>query len=447
MGAVREAALSDDRAAVPPPRPAHPDQDPIADLTRSPASLLPAWPFTALFALFPLWWAVGFVDFVWIPVAAVMGLYLIRSRSVTVPRGFGIWLLFCVWSSFSVIQLDTLGRLVGFGYRQLLYAAATIVFLYLYNARSHIRARLVAGIMTVYWLVTVAGGFLGMLFPTGVLRTPLSYVMPGGLLNNELVNLMVVRTFAQFDPTSWGDSAPRPAAPFHYTNNWGNVYSMLMPFVVLYLVQVRGTRRFWALLAMLPVSLVPAFLTLNRGMFIGLGVALVYATVRLALHGNKRGLLAVAGVAVVGAIVFQAVPAQERLNDRLETSSSTQTRASTYAETWDATLESPVFGKGAPRPSANPNAPPIGTQGHFWIVLFSFGIGGALLFVGWFLSAFAGTLRRSDPVTLACNTVLLVALVELFYYGLLPYGLPIIVTAAALGLRPREPDDVSPSAR
>lgn len=410
----------------------------IADLARAPASLLPSWPFTTLFALLPLWWVIGAIDFIWFAAAAVMALYLLRSRSVSVPRGFGIWLLFLAWSSFAVVHLDTMSRLVGFTYRQLLYVAATVIFLYLYNARRHITSRHIAGTMTIYWLTTVAGGYLGLLFPTGSLRTPLSYLMPSGLLNNELVNLMVIRTFAQFDPDSWGDTAARPTAPFHYTNNWGNAYSMLLPFVILYLIRIRGERRFWLLAATLPVSLVPAYLTLNRGMFIGLGVALAYAAFRLALQGRRGPVLVIALAGIAAAIVFVLTPAQDRLTDRLETSSSTTTRASTYTQTWEETKESPVFGKGAPRPAANPNAPPLGTQGHFWIVLFSFGIGGALLFVGWFAAAFIGTIKRPDPVGLACNTVLAVALVELFYYGLLPYGLPIIMTAAALGLRPRQ---------
>ncbi len=410
----------------------------IADLVRAPASLLPSWPFTALFALLPVWWLIGAIDFIWFAAAAVMGLYLLRSRAVSVPRGFGFWLLFIIWSSFAAVHLDTLSRLVGFTYRQLLYVAATVIFLYLYNARRHITSQRIAGTMTIYWLTTVAGGYLGLLFPTGSLRTPLSYLMPSGLLNNELVNLMVVRTFAQFDPEAWGDTAPRPTAPFHYTNNWGNAYSMLLPFVLLYLIQVRGQRRFWLLLAALPISLVPAFLTLNRGMFIGLAIALVYAAVRLALQGHRVGVAVIALAGLAAAFVFILTPAQERLTDRLESSSSTTTRASTYSKTWEETKESPIFGHGAPRPSQNPNAPPIGSQGHFWIVLFSFGVGGALLFVGWFAAAFIGTIKRPDPVGLTCNTVLAVALVELFYYGLLPYGLPIIVTAAALGLRPLE---------
>ena len=107
--------------------------------------MLPSWPFTALFALFPLWWVLGVVDLIWFAAAAVMALYLLRSRSVAAPRGFGIWLLFLVWSSFAVIQLDTLTRLIGFGYRQLLYASATLIFLYVYNARRHLTSRRDAG--------------------------------------------------------------------------------------------------------------------------------------------------------------------------------------------------------------------------------------------------------------------------------------------------------------
>jgi hypothetical protein len=76
----------------------------------------------------------------------------------------------------------------------------------------------------------------------------------------------------------------------------------------------------------------------------------------------------------------------------------------------------------------------VGTQGQFWMVLVSHGIGGTVCFVGWFFIATALSLRRTDPVGLASNTVLVVGSVELFYYGALPYGLPVLMTAAALAL-------------
>ncbi len=402
------------------------------------ASELPAWPVVTMFVGFPLWWLVGLADLIWILMAAPMALLLLRSRAVQVPRGFGVYLLFLAWATFSAVQLERMSQLIGFGYRLALYAAAAVLFVYAYNARHRLTLRTACGALTGYWGATVAGGYLALALPGTVLRTPLSYVLPEALLDNELVNHMVIRRMTQWNPDGWAALDPRPSAPFLYTNNWGNVYSLLLPFVVAYLVQVRGTRRFWWILALVPLSAVPAFLTLNRGMFLGLGVAIAYGSVRLLLLGNVRAVAAIGAAAVVGVGAFLLLPAQDRLEHRVTTSSSTEDRASLYSQAIDTIPESPILGHAVPQQPANPNLDPVGTQGQFWMILVSHGVGALACFVGWFLIAFVGSLRRTDLVGLVAHTVLLVAVMELLYYGSLPYGLPIMMTAAALALRPPE---------
>ena len=59
----------------------------------APAALIPRWPFVILFACYPLWWVIGAVDVMWIPVAAILLLYLVRRTWTGTPRGFGAWLL------------------------------------------------------------------------------------------------------------------------------------------------------------------------------------------------------------------------------------------------------------------------------------------------------------------------------------------------------------------
>jgi polysaccharide biosynthesis protein PslJ len=205
--------------------------------------------------------------------------------------------------------------------------------------------------------------------------------------------------------------------------------------VVAYLFHVRGTKRFWFVLAMVPVSMVPAFLTLNRGMFLGLGLALVYASFRLVLMGNVKAVAAIAAVAVAGVGVFLAGPAQDRIEHRVTESSSTEDRASLYSQAIDTIPRSPLFGYAAPVEASNPNLDPVGTQGQFWMILVSHGVGAIVLFVVWFLIAFALSWRRRDVTGLAAHTVLLVGVMELLYYGALPYGLPLLMAAAALALR------------
>ncbi|PPL19881.1 O-antigen ligase family protein [Microterricola pindariensis] len=396
---------------------------------------LPRWPFTAMFALFPLWWLLGPGEVMWIVLAAIMLLYLLRRGHIEVPRGFGIWLLFLLWMVFSVIGIDTGGRLVGFLYRALLYLAVTVIFLYVFNARTTLSARYVAGVLTVFWLIVVAGGYLGVFFPVLAIHTPFGLVLPESISSNELVQEMVVRRTTQYNPDGWLKLDPRPSAPFLYTNGWGNAYSMLLPIVIGYMVEVRRERRFWWLLIAIPVSFVPAFLTLNRGMFIGLGLALVYVAARAVIRGNLRVILALGALLLVVAGAFATLPIADRLTDRVSTSSTTEDRAGLYEETFTRTLDAPLFGYGAPRPSEKAGVPSAGTQGQIWMVMFSQGFPGVLFFVGWFVWAFFRSLPARDPIGLACNTVLLVIIVESSYYGIMTAGIAVAMIAAALTMR------------
>ena len=406
---------------------------------------LPKWPLTAMFVLFPLWWVLGPGEAVWILLAGVMLLLLRRHGRIRIPRGFGIWLLFLLWMACSVIGIDTDRRIIGFIYRALLYFTVTVAFLYVYNARATLTARYVLGVLTIFWLVVVAGGYLGVLWPLFSINTPLGAVLSEGLTSNELIGEMVVRRATQYNPDSWLKLDPRPSAPFLYTNGWGNAYSVLTPMVIAYLAMVRRERRFWWLLPVVPLSFVPAFLTLNRGMFLGLGVALAYILIRSVLQGNVRAILAVVGIAVLAAGALATLPIAERLTARVESSSSTEDRASLYTEAFERTLEQPVFGYGAPRPSETSGAPSVGTQGQFWMVLFSHGFPGAALFMGWLAWAYFRSVRERDPVGLACNTVLLLTLVESLYYGIMTAGLMVAMLAAAVVLRPEE--DSEPTGR
>lgn len=406
---------------------------------RTAAPDLPRWPFTALFAGLPAWWLVGVVDVMWILIALPMALLLARSRDVRVPRGFGVYMLFLAWSAASVVMLAMGGSAVVFGYRLALYLSGGVLFVYLFNARARLGARYVAGCLTTWWAYTVAGGYLGLAFPNGRIRTPMSYVLPQSLRANDLVDHMVVRRLTEFNPSSYLHVAPRPSAPFLYTNNWGNAYSLLLPIVVAYLYLVRRERRAPWLLALLLLSLVPAFLTLNRGMLIGVALAAVCAVIRSLLLGRWRAVGGLAALALVAVVVYLQLPVTQRLDVRLDSqaaqSTSTDTRSSLYTQTLHLVPGSPVFGYGVPQASDDPDQPPVGTQGQVWMILVSHGPVAALCFVGWFLGAFVRTWRRRDPIGLACNIALLVGTVELFYYGVLPSGLPVMMVAAALGLR------------
>src|SRR5205085_2674838 len=71
-----------------------------------------------------------------------------------------------------------------------------------------------------------------------------------------------------------GYTSPRPSAPFGYTNTWGNCLGLLLGwFVVSWFAERKSLRRALGL-AILAVGAIPVVYSLNRGLWIGLGLVL-----------------------------------------------------------------------------------------------------------------------------------------------------------------------------
>lgn len=395
---------------------------------------LPIWPVTAPLLTYPVWWLTGIGELALVPFAAWAALLLRRHPGVRVPRGLGAWLVMLLWVVASLIQIDSGGRLVGAGYRLALYAAITVFVVYIYNAWSPRALRTICGSITVFLLYMTVGAVVGLLFPLWELRTPLAFVLPASLLSNELVQEMAFRRLTNYDPTAYNaeNMSPRPSAPFLYTNAWGNSYSLILPLVLLYLSQVEDRTKKVLVVLLLAVSTVPAALTLNRGMFLGLGVGALYFLLRAAMKGRWGWLVAAAAFLAIGVGLVTALPVQERLEARDASSGSTQTRLSLYTEAWERTLQSPVVGYGAPRPSVHPGAPSVGTQGQFWATMFSHGFFAAAALLAWLAVIATVSLRRADPLHVATGAVAVMALTEIFYYGFIPFGFLWVAIAAAM---------------
>lgn len=397
---------------------------------------LPAWPLALPLVGYPVAWVIGISNLVWALAAVPMLAILLRTRGVRVPRGFGLWLLFLAWALCSLIMLDTMGRVMGAAYRLTLYASATVIAVYVFNSWRTLTARYVSGLMTWFLGTVTTGGYLAMAFPLLTIRTPISYVLPGWLASNELVREMTVVRATQWNPNAWIVQQPRPSAPFLYTNTWGNVYSLVLPFAFAYLIATwSDRRRRWLVLTLIIASLPPAVSTLNRGMFIGLGVVALWCAVQALRNGRVlHVLLGVAGLSA-GVAAWLISPASEALFSRLAVTSSSEDRMALYRATISRTLDSPFFGFGAPRPSEVPWLPSMGTQGQLWMVMFSYGLVGAALFFGFFLSAFLRGMNRIDVFGTVCGAVVLATLVESLYYGMMT-GINVSLIAAVLLARP-----------
>ena len=391
---------------------------------------LPSWPVLALFVAFPLWWVLGLGNLIWAVLAVPMALALIVRGRVRAPRGFGVWLLFLFWMVVSALAINDI-RIVGWAFRAVLYLAVTVLFLYVYNApRQSLPLRTVAVAMAAYWVVVVLGGYLGVLVPNGGFSTPVERLLPGSLAV-PYVRELVHPTFAQVSGAAELGYPPRTQAPFTYTNEWAANFAMLVPFVFIALATLR---RGWfrvLLVVLLPLSLVPAFLSLNRGLLLSLALALSYAAVRSTLRGRVRAL---AGVVLVAGIVLAIAPALPKRAEQSE-GESNQTRLTLYAETVRRVGDSPLIGFGAPRPSEDPSNPSAGTQGQLWMVLFSHGVPGLAFFLGWYLWVLWRSRSTPSRARLWAHVTLLTGTVLLPVYGMLPSGLAVFMVAAALSMR------------
>ncbi len=402
---------------------------------RSPSTTsLPVWPVTAPLLSYPLWWMSGLGELALVPFAVCAVVLMVkRAPAIRVPRGAGAWFVMVLWVVASLIQVDTGGRLIGAVYRLVLYAAITVFIVYIFNAWSARNQQRICGAIAVFLAWMTAGAIAGLLFPLFELRTPLELLLPQSLLGNELVQEMTYRRLTQYDPTAWNADvmSPRPSFPFLYTNGWGNSYSLILPFVLLYASQTTSRVKAAAVLLLVAVSTIPAALTLNRGMILGLAVGLLYFLVRGVATGRRGWLVGAAVFAAFGTALLMFLPIQERLEARNATTGSTVTRLSLYEEAWQRTAQSPVLGYGAPRPSIHADAPSVGTQGQFWATMFSHGFPAALAVVVWLATVAAVAMRRADALHVAAGAVAVMALVELFYYGFIPFGFLWVAVAAA----------------
>jgi hypothetical protein len=408
----------------------------------------PAWPLWIMFIAFPLWWALGLAPFLWPAVAFPLAAAIFMRGWTSVPRGFGVWVLFLVWVVASGTQLEESEQWIFFTYRLSLYLSATLLFLYVFNApREELPSSRITGILTIFWGFAVVGGFLALAFPDGSFTSLAEVILPGSVIGNSFIYELVHPEFAQIHEFL-GYPIPRPKAPFVYTNEWGANVALLTPFVLATWRSVSRPSLRVLMGAMLVASVAPIVISVNRGMWLSLGLGLGYAAIRLAIRGRIRALQALVGFGLLSGFLILASPLAGVIEDRLATPHSNVTRGSLYTEASENALESPLLGYGAPRPSErNPNSPPVGTHGQFWLVLVSHGIPGMVLFVGWLFYAFWQTQRHRSPLHLWMSVVLLIALIQLPYYGMLPVPIHLVMLAAALSWREARTESESQAAR
>lgn len=380
---------------------------------------LPGWPVLLVLWGYPLWWVLGMLPFVPLIAGLVLGALMVSRRAdVTLPPASLPLLAFMLWIGVCAVMIDAPSRYIGFGMRAGTLASLAVIYVYIANARTRLtNERLLLGVCAIWGLI-VTGGVLGSLFPGVRLTTPVGLILPGSITSNELVRDLVFPPLAEVQ-SPWGAEEPfnRPSAPFPYTNGWGSGYALSMPVVLAAWMTVRRSWVRVVLPGLLVLSFVPIVSSLNRGMFLMLGIAAVYVATRLFLAANFRALAVMLTGAATAVAALLASGVVQAIAERQEVSDTTSGRASIYQATLEEVSRSPILGWGAPLPNEEIGIN-LGTQGSFWMYLFSYGFVGALLFLAFMVTAIIVTWPLVVDTATAClHSILVAALVGSFFYG------------------------------
>lgn len=403
-------------------------------------TLLPStatWPIWAVTAGMPVAYLAGVQGVVWCLPAVVLGSRILSDRGVRFPLSSIPLILFLAWTVLSAAMVPSGSGILLFSYRWLLFAGALTSLVWLVNvSEERVSSAQITDWLAALWICLIAFGYLGIAFPEFVARSPFQILLgPVGRIG--FVDEISRWRFAETQGFL-GYPLPRPAAPFNATNGWGAAVGILTPFFIRsWIVQPERGRRRWGYLIGL-ASVYPILVSVNRGLWISLVVALVYYAARKALRG-RFGAFAVLVAALVAVVVLlAATPAGRLVGDKLDKSDrSNQSRSSLYTEAWDGALRSPLVGNGAPqRPASAPaDMPPVGTHGLLWYLMFVHGFIGMAFFLAWL----GGEALRSGRVRSAdgwwTHLVLVIGVVQVPFYGLLPQ---VVLLGISAGLSHRE---------
>ncbi|MFM7537817.1 MAG: O-antigen ligase family protein [Acidimicrobiales bacterium] len=390
----------------------------------------------ALCTLLPIWYLLGVLAMLWCLPVLVLGSWLLANRPVVLPRGIGLLVALLALVAVSGLQLRSIGSLALFGYRLALFASLATVYVWIVTVPDTVLpSRRIAGWWATAWVWLVAFGYGALVFQGASTPSPFQLVLPNALAAEEYLRDLTVVRLAEVQ--SWlGFPLPRPAAPFAYANGWGSALGLLTPwFVHCWIVDATPQRRRIGV-ALALAALVPIVVSMNRGLWLSLGVVAVVYAVRSALDGDRRALAGIGLLAAAVGVVVVATPLGSLITAKFDNAAdSNAARTSVYQSALGSALDSPLVGFGSPR-RASEDLPLVGTQGMLWYLLQSHGVVAAGLFVGWLVGVVRRAARLATPIGVAAFASVLVALVQVPFYGLLPQ-LPVVGVAAGICWRER----------
>ena len=394
-----------------------------------------AWPIWLFTAGLPYSFLIGIHGLAWLAPALVFGARILASPRVRFPRSSIPLAVLVAWALLSLVVISPAEYPIFF-YRWLLFAGALTSFVWLVNVRRDaVPTERIVDWLAAMWICLMVFGYMAALFPNLIVASPLGVIVRPIQSIPFLARISEWR-FAE-NHHFMGYPVPRPAAPFGAANSWGSAVGILTPFFIRsWLVDADPGRRRkgWALLAF---GVYPILLSVNRGLWMALIVAFIYFAARKALRGRFAavGVLLVAVFTTTALLVF--TPAGSLVVDRLDHSEkSNAARSNLYELSWQGAKASPLVGNGVPKAVPNdPTSPPVGTHGLIWYLMFIHGFPALILFLGWLTIEVFRSGRVVEPLAWWTHLSLVIAFVEMPYYGLLPH---VILIGIAAGLSHRE---------
>ncbi len=437
----------------------------------------PAWPITFLLVGYPLWWALGVADFMWILLAIPMASRMLQWRSqgtrrLRVPPGFWLWLLFlaCAVIGIATLSLTAPGtapspvshRVFAYIDRTLSYIGITVLLLYAGNlTERELPRRRLAWMLGLVAIYATVGGVAAMIKPTLQFSSPMELILPHSLRSNYDIHAIVHPGLAQMQNVLGGANA-RPKAPFDFTNTWGNCITLLLPWLVAGWWPSGSRRQRLVAGFFLVLAIVPLLYSLNRGAWLGAGLSLVYVFIRLVARRPQMLVGTICLAAAVAGIVAFATPVPSLIAQRLSHGKSNNLRAGLDTLAVQDALSSPVVGYGDTRKqmgsqntiARGPSAKcaicgqqNVGSTGQLWLLLVCNGVVGTVLYIGFFVLGIRRFRRDRTPYGYAGMLALLLSLLYLISYDALsaPLGFTMLSYAMlwrndmALGMRRARP--------
>lgn len=411
------------------------------------------WPIAAMVAGWPIWWSLGVQNIVFPLLAVPLAWSLLQRGRVKVPPGFWIWCLFLLLVLVSGLALDAqvesaatsdgIGRYLAFGLRYANYLAVTVILLFLGNtSEAELPRRRVIRWLALLGVSCIVLGAVSVLAPTFGFRTPASYVLPGALTDEGASRV----TLAQYQPIL-GDPAPRPSAPFSFTNAWGNNLTLLLVWIAVGWGVLGSRRRQLAMWVLLALATVPIIYSLNRGMWLGLGIGVVVVAVRLALRGRVRALAALMLCLTLAGFGVSASSLDTMVQSRLETGHSNSVRGSLLNTSLDLARQSPLIGFGSTRKTLGSDASiaigpsescprcgarNVGSTGQLTLLLVSQGLVGTLLYFAFLGFVLLRYLRDHSVLGIAATLVIGLEILYAGFYSALT--MPLAIVFVSIGL-------------